>query len=140
MNTKQEFIRLMNTQTEMALATYTDGWPNVRIVNFYFDKDTKLILFSSFKDNEKVKEFEANNKVAFTTIPHYNVEHIKAKGTIQKSLRSVSDVAQYFINKIPSYQEMIEQAGDDLVLFEISFDSALVTLDFENIDTYTLAR
>lgn len=140
MDTKQEFIRLMNTQTEMALASCTDGWPNVRIVNFYFDEETKLILFSSFKDNEKVKEFEANNKVAFTTIPQYNVEHIKAKGTIQKSLRSLSDVAQYFINKIPSYQEMIAQAGDDLVLFEISFNSASVTLDFENIEMYNLTK
>ena len=60
----------MDIQTELALATCTDDQPNVRIVNFYFDEAAKAVLFSTFADNEKVKEFERNNSVAFTTIPH----------------------------------------------------------------------
>lgn len=84
MNSKQAFIRLMDTQTEIALATCVDGQPNVRVVNFYFDAAANMVLFSTFGDNEKVKDFDANNKVAFTTIPHEGIEHIKAKGTIQK--------------------------------------------------------
>ncbi len=138
MNTKQEFTRLMNTQTEIALATCADGQPNVRIVNFYFDEAAKVMLFTTFGDNEKVKEFEGNNKVALTTIPHTGNEHVKAKGTVQKSSRTVFDAAEQFIKKIPDYKDIIEQAGDYLILFEIAFESAVITLDFENIETYDL--
>lgn len=140
MNTKQEFTRLMNTQTEIALATCVDGQPNVRIVNFYFDEAAKVICFSSFRDNEKVREFESNNKVSFTTIPHEGNEHIRAKGTVKKSSRTVFDVAEHFIKKIPGYKDTIERAGDFLVLFEIAFESAVVTLDFENTETYRLTE
>lgn len=139
MNAKQEFTRLINTQTEIALATCTDGQPSVRIVNFCFDEAAKVMLFTTFGDNEKVKELEGNNKVAFTTIPHSGNEHIKAKGMAKKSSRTIFDVAEHFIKKIPGYGDMIEQAGDYLVLYEISFESAVVTLDFENIETYHLA-
>ncbi|TCS75803.1 pyridoxamine 5'-phosphate oxidase family protein, partial [Pectinatus cerevisiiphilus] len=138
MNTKQEFNRLMNMQTELALATCVDGQPNVRIVNFYFDETTKVILFSTFGNNEKVKEFKVNNKVAFTTIPHIGNEHVKAKGTVRKSSRTVLDVAECFIKKIPGYKNTIEQVGKDLVLFEITFESAVVTLNFKNIEIYDL--
>lgn len=140
MNTKQEFTRLMNTQIEIALATCIDGQPNVRIVNFYFDEVAKAVLFSTFGDNEKVKEFETNNKVAFTTIPHAGNEHVKAKGIVQKSSKTIFDAAEHFIQKNPDYKDTIEQAGNFLVLFEIAFESAVVTLDFENIGTYNLAE
>jgi uncharacterized pyridoxamine 5'-phosphate oxidase family protein len=139
MNAKREFTRLINTQTEIALATCADGQPNVRIVNFCFDEAAKVMLFTTFGDNEKVKELEGNNKVAFTTIPHTGNEHIKAKGTVKKSRSTVFDAAEHFIKKIPGYKDMIEQAGDYLILYEISFESAIVTLDFENIETYDLA-
>lgn len=140
MDSKQAFIRLMDTQTEIALATCVDGQPNVRVVNFYFDAAASVVLFSTFGDNAKVNEFEANNKVAFTTIPHEGIEHIKAKGTIQKSTRTMFDVAEHFIKKIPGYKDTVEQAGDYLVLFEIAFESAVVTLDFENIGTYNMGK
>ncbi|WP_367568419.1 pyridoxamine 5'-phosphate oxidase family protein [Lacrimispora sp.] len=138
MNTKREFIRLMNTQTEIALATYVDSQPNVRIVNFYFDEAAKTIFFSTFGDNNKIREFESNSQVAFTTIPHGGNEHVRAKGRVQKSRRTVFDAAKYFIEKIPEYKDTIEQAGNYLVLYEIIFESAVVTLDFNNIETYDL--
>lgn len=138
MNTKREFIRLMNSQTEIALATCVADQPNVRIVNFYFDEAAKTILFSTFRDNDKVREFEAGNKVAFTTIPHGGNEHVRAKGRVKKSNRTIFDAAKYFIEKIPGYKDTIEQAGDYLVLYEIIFESAVVTLDFDNAGTYDL--
>ena len=138
MNTKQEFTRLMKTQTEIALATCVAGQPNVRIVNFYFDETAKVILFSTFGDNEKVKEFESNNKIAFTTIPHGGIEHIKSNGTVQKSTRTIFDVAEHFVQKVPDYKDTIQQSGDCLLLFEIAFTSSVVTLDFENIEPYNL--
>ena len=61
----------MAEQTEMALATSVNNVPNVRIVNFYFDPCENILYFSSFKDNDKVKEIEENPSIAFTTIPQH---------------------------------------------------------------------
>ena len=59
MNTIKEFQRIMATQTELALATIgTDGTPNVRIVNYYFNPKNNVLYFATFKDNEKVNEME----------------------------------------------------------------------------------
>jgi uncharacterized pyridoxamine 5'-phosphate oxidase family protein len=138
MNTKQEFNQMMNTQTEIALATCTNGQPNVRIVNFYFDEKSKAVLFATFPDNEKIMEFEINDKVAFTTIPQQNIQHIKGPGVVRKSERTIFDVADDFIKKIPHYKDTVEQAGEHLVLYEITFDTAVVILDFENSETYYL--
>ena len=135
MNTKQEFLRIMDTQTQIALATSTENQPNVRIVNFYFDPMTNKLYFTSFEKNNKVKEFAANPQIAFTSIPPYGNEHVKAKGTVKKSSLTISDVAERFISKIPEYKNTIEQAGKHLILFEIKFDKAVVVLDMENIDT-----
>ena len=138
MNTKQEFLRLMNTHNEIALATCVNNQPNIRIVNFYYDENSKVVFFSTFGDNEKVKEFEINNKVAFTTVPHDGIEHVKTKGIVRKSTKTVFDVAEDFIKKIPDYKDTIEQAGEYLLLFEITFETAVVTLDFENIEILNL--
>ena len=75
MNMKTEFLRIMAEQTEMALATSVNNIPNVRIVNFYFDPSENILYFSSFKDNDKVKEIEENPSIAFTTIPHTGNQH-----------------------------------------------------------------
>lgn len=138
MNTKKEFKRIMKEQTNIALATSVDGISNVRIVNFVYDEEAKVLLFASFEDNEKVKELEKNNKASFTTIPHNGNEHIKAKGEVKKSEYNIFDKQEQFISKIPDYKDMIEQAGQFLILYELTFMEAIVTLDFENIDTLQL--
>ena len=138
MNTKAEFLKIMSEQTEIALATSVNNVPNVRIVNFYFDPDENILYFSSFKENDKVKEIEANPHVAFTTIPHSGNEHVKAKGIVQKSSKTIFDVAEQFIAKVPNYKNTIEHAGESLVLFEIKFDTAVVTKDLSSIETLKL--
>lgn len=140
MNTKKEFERIMKEQKEIALATSLGEVSNVRIVNFVYDEEAKVLLFASFEENNKVKEFKQNNKVSFTTIPHTGNEHIKAKGEVNKSIHSIFDKKEQFISKIPDYQEMIEEAGECLVLYELTFQEAIVTLDFENIDTLQFER
>ena len=65
MNTKTEFLRIMVEQTEMALATSVNNVPNVRIVNFYFDPCENILYFSSFKDNDKVKEWRTSLCIVF---------------------------------------------------------------------------
>ena len=138
MNTKAEFLKIMSEQTEIALATSVNNVPNVRIVNFYFDPDENILYFSSFKENDKVKEIEANPHVAFTTIPHSGNEHVKAKGIVQKSSKTIFDVADQFIAKVPNYKNTIEYAGESLVLFEMKFDTAVVTMDLSSIETLKL--
>jgi hypothetical protein len=38
----------------------------------------------------------------------------------------------------PDYKDTIDQAGQFLVVFEVKFDKAVITLDFDNIETYVL--
>lgn len=47
-------------------------------------------------------------------------------------------MAEQFIAKVPGYKNTIEFAGESLVLFEIRFDTAIVTKDLETIQTIKL--
>ena len=133
MNVKTEFLKIMAEQTEIALATSVDNIPNVRIVNFYFEPAENILYFSSFEGNDKIKEINSNPYVAFTTIPHSGNEHVKAKGMAKKSSKTIFDVAEQFIAKIPGYKDTIEYAGESLILFEVRFDTAIVTKDLNTI-------
>ena len=133
MNVKTEFLKIMAEQTEIALATSVDNIPNVRIVNFYFDPAENILYFSSFEGNDKIKEINSNPYVAFTTIPHSGNEHVKAKGMVKKSSKTIFDVAEQFIAKIPAYKDTIEYVGESLILFEVRFDTAIVTKDLNTI-------
>ena len=138
MNTKTEFLRIMAEQTEMALATSVNNVPNVRIVNFYFYPCENILYFSSFKDNDKVKEIEENPSITFTTIPHTGNQHVKAKGLAKRSSKTVVDMAEHFIAKVPDYKKTIDYAGESLILFEVRFDTAIVTKDLATISTLRL--
>ena len=138
MNTKTEFLRIMAEQTEMALATSVNNVPNVRIVNFYFDPCENILYFATFKDNDKVKEIEENPSIAFTTIPHTGNQHVKAKGLAKRSSKTVVDMAEHFIAKVPDYKKTIDYAGESLILFEVRFDTAIVTKDLATIGTLKL--
>lgn len=137
---KNNFIRIMDTQEDIVLATNVNNCTNVIIVNFYFESNTNILFFATLRDNDKIKEFEENPNIAFITIPRNGTEHVKARGTIKESNQTIFDLADRFINKIQDYKDNIEQFGQDLILFEIKFDTAIVTLDFENIDTILLTK
>ena len=128
----------MAEQTEIALATSVDNIPNVRIVNFYFEPAENILYFSSFKGNDKIKEINSNPYVAFTTIPHSGNEHVKAKGMAKKSSKTIFDVAEQFIAKIPGYKDTIEYGGESLILFEVKFETVIVTKDLNTIKTLEL--
>lgn len=135
MNMRDEFERIMREQREIALATTTDGLPHVRIVSFYYAPEEHRIYFATFKDNEKVVELAANPNIAFTTVPHNDTnEHVRASGRAVKSAHTVYDLAPLFAAKIPRYQETLDAVGDDLILYEIAFDMAVVTVDMEHIE------
>ena len=138
MNMKTDFLRIMAEQTEMALATSVNNIPNVRIVNFYFDPCDNILYFSTFKDNNKVKEIEENPSIAFTTIPHTGNQHVKAKGLAKRSLKTIFDLEAQFIAKVPDYKKTIDFEGESLILFEVKFDTAIVTKDLATISTLKL--
>ena len=138
MNIKTEFLKIMAEQTEIALATSVDNIPNVRIVNFYFDPAENILYFSSFEGNDKIKEMNSNPYVAFTTIPHSGNEHVKAKGMAKKSSKTIFDVAEQFIAKIPGYKDTIEYGGESLILYEVKFETVIVTKDLNTIKTLEL--
>lgn len=135
MNYLNDFHRLMTAQKEIALATSLNDEPNVRIVNFYYCQETPGILwFATFRDNAKVSEFEKNCRVAFTTVPYGDTEHVRIKGaTVKKSALPLSSLQDAFIEKIPGYGDIIALAGDELALYEIHFSKACVVLDAERM-------
>ncbi len=136
----QEFNRIMVSQEELALATSIDNIPNVRIVNFYYDITRKgVVYFSTFSNNSKIEKFVKNNVVAFTTIPSNENEHIRVNKTnIHKSDLTIFDFKNEFIKKIPDYEMTIEEAGNQLSLYEIHFRQATITLDYTQSDMITL--
>lgn len=140
MDYRKEFERMMDTQTEIALATAVDGIPNVRIVNFYYEAEQKTLYFSSFADNKKVAEMEKNPHVAFTTITTNGEEHVRVKnGLVRKSAVSVAEIKDKFLAKMPEYIMNIPAVLPALILLEITFDDADVVLDFEHMNRISLA-
>lgn len=138
MITKNDFIKIMNSQSEMALATSVNNIPNVRIITFYFNANINTIFFTSFKNNKKIKEFQINQNVGFTTISKNGVEHVKGNGIIKESSKNIIDLSNNFINKIPDYKKLIENFSEHLILFEIKIDIVTVTLNFKDIETIKL--
>ena len=121
MNMGNEFLRLMAAHQDLALATSVDNTPHVRIVNFVYAEEKKLVYLATFPDNAKVGEIDANHTVSFTTIPHDGgTAHVRAVGTAAKSTRSIFDLADTFTAKIPGYDETIAAVGDALIVYEIT--------------------
>lgn len=139
MNMTDEFLRLMRTQREIALATSADNTPHVRIVNFIYVPEERRVYFATFADNAKVSEMAANSTVSFTTIPHDGgTAHVRAVGRAVRSERSIFEYADAFAAKIPGYDETIAAVGSELLLYEIAFDTAAVTVDMEHSGTVCL--
>ncbi|GHS99301.1 hypothetical protein AGMMS50276_22690 [Synergistales bacterium] len=138
MDYKIEFFRVLDSTNAIALATAIDNVPNVRIVNFCYDKNRPEILyFASDRENRKVVEFTENNKVAFTTIPFdSSTPHVRSNNAIVlKSAFSIEDMKELFITKVPGYDEALEAIGETLDVFEVHVKEAFVTVDFENAGT-----
>ena len=136
MNMSNEFLRLMAAHQDLALATSVDNTPHVRIVNFVYAEEEKIVYFATFPDNAKVGEIDANPTVSFTTIPHDGgTAHVRAVGTATKSNHSIYDLADTFATKIPDYDETIAAVGDALIVYEITFPTATVTVDMEHSET-----
>ena len=133
MDITNNFLEIMKKTNNMVIASSdSNNQPNLRTVNFYYSPDEKILYFLTLKNSQKTVEFEQNNKVAFTTIPIDGLKHIKAKGIIRKSQKSVQDLKNKFIEKIPEVKKNIDEGENFMALYEVSFTKATVTLDVKN--------
>ena len=131
MEAKKEFLRMINECEEIALATSIHDFPNVRIVNYYYDEKNNVMYFATYTGREKISEFWKNNNVSFTTIPmnRGKREHIRARGHVRESEKSILDLREEFSNKMADFGEIIDKYSNDLKVYEIRFSEVTVTLD-----------
>ena len=131
MEAKKEFLRMINECEEIALATSIHDFPNVRIVNYYYDEKNNVMYFTTYTGREKISEFWKNNNVSFTTIPmnRGKREHIRARGHVRESEKSILDLREEFSNKMADFGEIIDKYSKDLKVYEIKFSEVTVTLD-----------
>jgi len=131
MEAKKEFLRMINECEEIALATSIHDFPNVRIVNYYYDEKNNVMYFATYTGREKISEFWKNNNVSFTTIPmnRGKREHIRARGHVRESKKSILDLRTEFSNKMADFAEIIDKYSNDLKVYEIKFSEVTVTLD-----------
>ena len=131
MEAKKEFLRMINEYEEIALATSIHDFPNVRIVNYYYDEKNNVMYFATYTGREKISEFWKNNNISFTTIPmnRGKREHIRARGHIRESKKSILDLREEFSNKMADFAEIIDKYSNDLKVYEIKFSEVTVTLD-----------
>ena len=132
MNITNNFLEIMEKTTDMAIASSdSSNQPN-------YNSDEKILYFLTLKNSQKTVEFEQNNKVAFTTIPIDGLKHVKAKGIIRKSQKSVQDLKNKFIEKIPEVKKNIDEGENFMELYEVSFTKATVTLDVKNTKEFEI--
>ena len=131
MEAKKEFLRMINECEEIALATSIHDFPNVRIVNYYYDEKNNVMYFATYTGREKISEFWKNNNVSFTTIPmnRGKREHVRARGHVRESEKSILDLREEFSNKMADFAEIIDKYSKDLKVYEIKFSEVTVTLD-----------
>ena len=131
MEAKKECLRMINECVEIALATSIHDFPNVRIVNYYYDEKNNVMYFATYTGREKISEFWKNNNISFTTIPmnRGKREHIRARGHVRESEKSILDLREEFSNKMADFAEIIDKYSNDLKVYEIKFSEVTVTLD-----------
>ena len=126
MDEKKEFEKIMTEATKIALASSVDNVPNVRILNFIYSKNEKILYFQSKQGDQKEREFKENNIVSFTTIPENGLAYVRVIGAIvNKSKKTIFDVKETFIEKMSFYKEFIEQNGDTMDLYEVHFSKVM---------------
>ena len=128
----QEYIKVLNSGTELALATSVENKADVRIVSYIFNQHQPGVLYFATQNiSTKVAEFLLNENVAFTTIPREGAAHVRSKNTVvKKSAFTITDLKDDFIAKVPGYAHTIEAVGDGLDVYELHIKSAMVVTGY----------
>ena len=127
MDTKELFEKIMDKCTDIAFATSVDNVPNVRILNFVYSKNEKIMYFQSRKGSTKEKEIENNKNVAFTSIRKDEMSYVRVNfATVKKSKKTIYDLQEKFSEKMPFYKNFIDHHGKSMDLYEIHFSNVEV--------------
>ena len=140
MELKTQFEKVMGESINMALATSVSDKPNVRVVTFAYDpKRSGKLFFTTFKGNQKQKEFATNPHVACMPLPESPESEVQVRlfGNVQKSSVSLDEVIELIALKYPGNADTIKSGGSMMEIFEVSFDEAYVTLGMNPAEKLT---
>ncbi len=129
MDIKETFNYVMLKSDIIALATSVDNRASVRNISYIFDNNK--VYFTSFKGRPKNAEIEANENIAFTTMPLEDGKCVRVtEAKCKKSNILLEDMKDKFITRHPGFDEGFANAINMMELYEISFDKADVTIGF----------
>ena len=134
MTIQEQFDQVMTESVNMALATSVGDKPNVRIITFAYDPAQKgKIFFTTFKGNQKIKEFEQNPMVACMPLPEGPEAEAQVRifGVVQKSGIHMEELIAIIADKYPGNAETIREGGDMMEIYEVCFDQAFVTIGMD---------
>ena len=126
---KKIFLQIMNDNSDIAIATSIDNIPNIRYESFYYSEKKNKVYFMTFKNSPKTVDFSKNSNVTFSTVPKNDYNYVKATGILKKSEKNPEDLKDAFCSKLPDAKMMIEQGKGFIEVYEISFSTAVISLN-----------
>lgn len=127
MEPKEQLAEVMKNTSLIALASSVEDLPNVRILDIFFDEKQNVVVFPTSAFSPKVKEFEANDTVAFTTIPQGPGPVVRVQNaTVSKSDWAIDEIKDTLIAHRPGFEMMLKGFGENVVVYEVSFTKALI--------------
>lgn len=140
MELKQSFEQVMSESINMALATSVNDQPNVRTVTFAYtpEKEGRL-FFTTFKGNQKTREFAQNARVACFPLPvgPEADTQVRIFGEVRKSDISIDEVIDIIGKKFSGGTDTIKDGGDMMEVYEVRFSQAHVTICMNDAQTIT---
>lgn len=128
MEPKEQLAEVMKNTSLIALASSVEDLPNVRILDIFFDEKQNVVVFPTSAFSPKVKEFEANDTVAFTTIPQGPGPVVRVQNaTVSKSDWSIDEIKDTLIAHRPGFEMILKGFGENVVVYEVSFTKALIS-------------
>ncbi|WP_125980739.1 hypothetical protein [Loigolactobacillus iwatensis] len=126
--------KVMLGANKLAYATSLENIPNLRIVNFVWEKETPAVVyFASVHDSQGVQEFLSSKKIAFSTIPDSGNAHVATNdATGIASKRTLAEMRETFLKQIPGFDKVLNLIGDQLAVYEIHIHSTEVDLGLGN--------
>lgn len=141
MNPREAFDQIMQNTVNMALATSTDDRPNLRVVTFGWDAaNPKTVYFTTFKGNQKTREFAQNPHVALLPLPEDAdaPAQVRIFGKVRPAGKSLEEIAPWILAKMPSFSETMKAAGPMLEVYEVNYDEVQVTIGMADAQTIKL--
>ena len=139
MELKETFELIMEESPQIALATIKANGkkPDVRLMCFYYDLNTKKIYFCTFEGSPKVEQFEKNAYVAFTT--YALKDDIAArvdKAYIQRSDIDKAIILEKLSHKLELFNEIKKGDTSNIIPYEISFEEVHLHIGHNKVVRY----